>query len=247
MDSVGLEKRLAINTDELAKEIFLANAYSSNAQNRIGEIKQEIDQCAFMARLHILKYEFDKAEKMFEVAVKYDENKTFILEFADFLLQQNKFSAANLQFMEALSFLMNVPPANNSQHYLQIGTVLNGLGISNMELNEFELARQFLDEALELNKNSIYENRDIDVLRVYCESLMLRGKLFSLNNKDSEAKKCLENALQVNSTLKEVAPRLFLQDRALILTSLTSFKSGRAIEDKERIPGRDIKHIQNIA
>ena len=137
LDSVNLAERLKINTEEKDKdEAIIAEKQESVAQKE-KQIQQDINQCVFKAELHILKYEFKKAEYLFELALKYDvTNEKLIFQFAYFLQKQNNFDKAIQRYEEALEIYRALSEKNPDAYNFPVcGTLIN-MGLLYEELLE---------------------------------------------------------------------------------------------------------------
>jgi hypothetical protein len=103
LDSVNLEKRLALNSREKTKEKVLVDTLQKNIAKREEEIRQDINICLFKARLHKLDYEWAEAERFYDLALAYDEgNFNVVFEVAHFMQSQNQFSKALSSYKKAL-------------------------------------------------------------------------------------------------------------------------------------------------
>lgn len=104
LDSVNLENRLATNTQELQKEESSGNALQKDIEKRKLQVKQDVSQCMFKGRLHILQYDYATATKSFLLAIQYDSSNTNnLFEIASFFLDQKSDSLANKYFNQLLS------------------------------------------------------------------------------------------------------------------------------------------------
>ena len=104
LDSVNLEERLATNTEELRKEESSGNDFEKNIEKRKLQIKQDVSQCMFKSRLHILKNDYTTATQTYLLALQYDSSNTDnLLEVASFLLTQKSDSLAKKYFDQLLS------------------------------------------------------------------------------------------------------------------------------------------------
>ncbi len=105
IDSVNLESRLHTNVEELRKEEASGNYSPQNIGKRKLQIKQDISQCMFKARLHILKYDYNTARQTYLLAIQYDSSNTEnLLEVGSFFLNQNESGLAKKYFDQLLSF-----------------------------------------------------------------------------------------------------------------------------------------------
>ena len=99
LDSVDLEQRLATNQAAMEKEQSLIDTLQVSLAERAQQIKQDVNQAVFKARLHILQYEFGQAEESFELALEYrGEEVSLLSEYAYFLQEQNRFKKAKRQY-----------------------------------------------------------------------------------------------------------------------------------------------------
>jgi tetratricopeptide (TPR) repeat protein len=105
IDSVNLESRLNTNVVELRKIEATGNYSPQNIEKRKLQIKQDISQCMFKARLHILKNDYTTARQTYLLAIQYDSsNIEILLEVGSFFLNQNDSVLAKKYFDQLLSF-----------------------------------------------------------------------------------------------------------------------------------------------
>ncbi|MEO6730728.1 MAG: tetratricopeptide repeat protein [Ferruginibacter sp.] len=108
LDSVNLEKRLLTNTVELKKELLANPAARKNIEWRKEQIKNDVSQCMFKARLHILKSEYTTAKENYLLAIKYDSlNKEHLWEVGSFFLNQKEAVLAKSYFDKMIGFSQN--------------------------------------------------------------------------------------------------------------------------------------------
>ena len=102
LDSVNLKERLATNMQELQKELQGNNIGS--IEKRKLQIQQDVSQCMFKSRLHILQNDYKTATETYLLAIQYDSSNTDnLLEVATFLLNQQSVDLAKKYFDQLLS------------------------------------------------------------------------------------------------------------------------------------------------
>ncbi|WP_282773948.1 tetratricopeptide repeat protein, partial [Phaeodactylibacter xiamenensis] len=150
LDSVDLKRRLATNTAEKEKEEALIGELEESMASRDEQIEQDINQSVFKARLYILKYEFTKAEEMFELALQYSpEDEELIFEFAFFLQEQNRFKKAIKRYEEALEKYRTLAEKNPDVYLPDVAGTLNNLGVGRRENRERGQATAVYEEVQE--------------------------------------------------------------------------------------------------
>jgi len=104
LDSVNLEDRLASNLQQLQKEESPGINAGRNVEKRMLQIQQDVSQCMFKGRLHILRNDYKTATQSYLLALKYDSSNTDnLLEVATFLLNQHSGDLAKKYFDQLLS------------------------------------------------------------------------------------------------------------------------------------------------
>ena len=225
MDSVDLVTRLAMNTAAKEKEEELIETLEESVANREEQIVQDVNQCVFKAELHILKYEFDKAEEMYELALLYDkDNVELSLEFALFLEKQNKFKKARCQYDKVLITIRKLSDINPSAYLPTLAVTLNSLGVVKSFQYDLSAATKDFEEALAIYWKLSKTNRS-----VYLSGLAMTLNNLGITKSDmqdfSEAKKYYEKALVIRRRLLKNNPNnAYLSNLALTLYSLGGVK-----------------------
>lgn len=210
LDSVDLEKRLAMNSKEKAKEEALRGTLQKNIEKRNEEIRQDVNMCLFMARLHKLEGEWIQAEKLYDLAVQYDKsNFEVTFEAAHFMQIQNQFAKARIYYEKAFS-QSNIPDEKS--------LILNNLGNLLQVTNEMSEAKKTYEEALKIRRKLAEENPHV-YLPYVATTLNNLGILLKVNNDMSGAKKAYEEALEIRRELAEKSP-IYLADVATSLNNL---------------------------
>lgn len=220
LDSVDLEKRLATNTRENQKDSALIKERETSIASRNEQIRQDISQCVFKARLHILKYEFEKAEQMFELALQYaPDDEGLMYEFACFLQKQNKFKTARNYYEKSLAARRVLVEKNPDEHLPGLAATLNSLGILLKANSEMAQAKALYEEALEIRRTLAEKNPGVYLPDV-AVTLNNLGILLRANNEMARAKAYHEEALEIRRALAKKNPDAYLQDIAATLNNL---------------------------
>ncbi len=220
LDSVDIERRLALNTSEKQREEDLVDTLQSSIAQREKQIQQDINQCIFKANLHILEYQFDKAETLFELAVQYAPTNTDILfEFAYFLQKQNRFQKALIYYPKVLQLLDSLAQKNPDIFQPDMASTLNNLGILLSDNNEMDQAKKHYQEALQIRRQLAQKNPDVFQPDV-AMTLNNLGNLLSDNNEMDKAQKHYQEALQLYRKLAQKNPDVFQPYVATTLNNL---------------------------
>ncbi len=145
IDSVNLESRLNTNVEELRKEEASGNYSLQNIEKRKLQIKQDISQCMFKARLHILKYDYNTARQTYLLALQYDSSNTEnLLEVGSFFLNQNDSSLAKKYFDQLVSFSRT--DYAKAMAYADIGNSYKNIGVYEEAEKYYPLAVKILSQ-----------------------------------------------------------------------------------------------------
>jgi tetratricopeptide (TPR) repeat protein len=180
IDSVNLENRLATNLAELQKPASLPNESPKNIEKRRLQIKQDINQCMFKARLHILKYDYGTARQSYLLALQYDSsNIENLWETATFLLNQKEDTLAKKYFDRVLSL--------TNTDYTK-ATALADLGSVYKNIGAYEEAEKYYPQAIKIltqlytKHPEEYRSTLTDVLNRF-GSLYYEWEFYSIANK----------------------------------------------------------------
>ncbi|HNI43553.1 MAG TPA: tetratricopeptide repeat protein, partial [Chitinophagales bacterium] len=216
LDSIDLEKRLALNSSQKAKEEALRDTLQNSINERTKEMRQDVQICLLKAQLHKLDYEWAKAEKYYDLALQYDEgNYDVTFEAAYFLAEQNQFTRAINYYQKALA---------QAREDNERATVLNNLGALLYANNEMSAAKKHYQEALQLYRQLATKNPDAYLPDV-ATTLNNLGNLLKNNNEMSVAKTYIEEALQITRQLATKNPDAYLPDVATTLNNLGALLS----------------------
>lgn len=220
LDSVDLALRLATNAAAMAKENELMDTLAARVAKRSEQMAQDVEQCVFKARLHILKYEFKEAEEMYELALQYQkDDESLIFDFALFLQEQNRFKKANNYYEEALSLYRSLSQKNPEVYLPDVAGTLNNMGILSSANNEIELAEKQFAEALLLYRGLSDRNSEVYLPDV-SSTLHNLANLSRINNDLELAEKQYAEALTIRRALSQKNPEVYLPDVAGTLNNL---------------------------
>ncbi|MBK9962730.1 MAG: tetratricopeptide repeat protein [Saprospiraceae bacterium] len=208
LDSVDLEKRLALNSSEMAKEKSLRDTLQKNIGRREEEILLDINMCLLNARLRILDNEWAEAEQMYDLAVKYDTgNFAITIVVANFMNQQNEFTKARIYYEKAIA--QSKDSSSQSKSFTKFGLFLQ-------HNNDMNGAQKAYEEALQIQRKLAEKNPNIYLPDV-ASILVNFGLSLHMNNNINEAEKVYEEALQIRRKLAKKNPDLYLSDVATTL------------------------------
>lgn len=157
---INLAQRLETNTKEKKKEIAIISQAQKSVFKRDKQIIQDIANCIFKAQLHQIKFEYDEAADMYELALKYDSDNPFIqYEYALILIKQNKFNKAHPLLSKASQkyrvFAKIIPQVNLPK----LAMTLNNLAIIHQRKNELDSAKNNFEEALAIRRCLVQVNK----------------------------------------------------------------------------------------
>ena len=197
LDSVDLEKRLAINASAKKKEEALIDTLSQSIAKREQQMEQDIKQCLFKAELHELKHEYAEAEKYYKMAVKYDStNFDNFWKLNEFLFNQNQSDSLILYARKMMQIAENDEEKASGITYL-------GLGLHYQ--TQDSLAIYAYERALKIYKDLAKESPDqydTDVARVLNNLGISNSNLYHY----SEAVSAYEKALEIYRKLTKENP-----------------------------------------
>ena len=168
LDRVNMEERLATNTKELQMEES-SGPGSQNVERRKQQIKQDVSQCMFKSRLHILKYEYQTARQTYLLALQYDSsNIDNLWEVASFLLNQKEDSLAKKYFGQLLSL---------THTDYDKAVALADIGMAYKNIGGYEEAEKYFPGAIKI-LNQLYQ-KDPNAYRVTLTNVLTNfGSLY---------------------------------------------------------------------
>jgi tetratricopeptide (TPR) repeat protein len=214
LDSVNLEKRLALNSSAKAKEKALVDTLQKNIAKREEEMRQDVRMCLFKARLHKLDYEWANAERFYDLAIAYDEsNLEVVFEGAYFMDKQNQFTKALTYYEKALTL---------TGHSFNKSLIFNNLGNLLLDNNEMVRAKKAYEEALMIRRQLAEKNPEVFLPDV-AMTLNNLGNLLQTNKEMGAAKQAYEEALLVLRKLALKNPQVYNLDVAATAINLGLF------------------------
>ncbi|MDX2248675.1 MAG: tetratricopeptide repeat protein [Bacteroidia bacterium] len=181
-------------------------------------IHQGIENYKLKARLCVLDYRFDEAERSFQKAVDADTTDfDNVFEFANFLREQNRFMLSVKQYKRALEL------AASLTHQAD---VLHNLGIVWSVQNDYLQALVVLEEALKIYQ-SLAEADPSAHLPYVATTLHNLVSIWTAQNDYARGVSVYEEALNIYRRLANNNPELYLAYVARAQNSL-----GKALADK---------------
>jgi tetratricopeptide (TPR) repeat protein len=169
LDSVNLEKRLGINTLALQKEESSATGSLKNIERRKQQMQQDVSECMFKSRLHILKYDYQTAKQNYLLALAYDSlNTDNLWEVSVFLLNQKEDSLAKKYFDK----LLLLTPGDNEKALL-----LTEIGNAYTSSGAYEEAEKYYPAAVKIF-NELYEKNPVAYRAALAKTLINFGQLY---------------------------------------------------------------------
>jgi len=169
LDSVNLEERLGTNAAALQQEESSATGSLKTIEKRKQQIQQDVSECMFKSRLHILKYDYQTAKQSYLLAVAYDIlNTANLWEVAVFLLNQNEDSLSKKYFDRLLS----LTPGDNEQALL-----LTKIGNAYTNRGAYEEAEKYYPAAIKIF-NELYEKNPAAYRTTLAKTLISFGQLY---------------------------------------------------------------------
>ena len=170
LDSVNLVERLGTNAAALQEEESSVTGSLNNIERRKQQINQDVSECMFKSRLHILKYDYQTAKQNYLLALAYDSlNTDNIWEVAVFLLNQKEDSLAKKYFDKLLS----LTPGDNEKALL-----LTEIGNAYTNRGAYEEAEKYYPPAIKIF-NQLYEKNPVGYRAALTNTLINFGKLYN--------------------------------------------------------------------
>ncbi|MDX2248676.1 MAG: tetratricopeptide repeat protein [Bacteroidia bacterium] len=174
-------------------------------------IHQGIENYKLKARLCVIDYRFDEAERSFRKAVEADTmNFDNVFEFADFLRKQSRSKLATQQYERALQ-LATLPE--------QRAMAQNNLGTTLTDQNDYTRAITVYEEALKIYRKLAKAKPDTYVPEVAL-TLNNLGVALEAQNDYSRAIAAYEESLIIRRRLAEANPEIYLPGVAATLNNL---------------------------
>ena len=124
MDSINLEERLRFNKAQGEKESRNITELQERLYYRKVQSEQDVQACILMARLYVLKFEWDRVAYYYDLALEFDEqNLAVIEEAALFYIRQNNNSKARNLYKEGLQQAKGV--LSRAAFFYMIGSLLS--------------------------------------------------------------------------------------------------------------------------
>lgn len=208
-------EKLVENIDRADKEISKVEQIEKEIEERKNKAKitkeESIKSLILKARLCVFDFQFELAETQYEIAIAADPtNFDNILEFADYLREQNQFNKALPLYKEALSL---------AEGDFDRANALNSLGILYGSIHQFPDALSSYKKALEIAERLEEENPGANLPHV-ATILNNLGALYNDLNRHEEALKSYNRALEIREKLAAGSPAAYLPYVATTLNNL---------------------------
>jgi tetratricopeptide (TPR) repeat protein len=220
LDVLNTEKLLETlkKTDEESTRI---KKLQQNIDERKREVKNKrketVQALILKARLLILDFQFDQAEKHYQEAIKAEPNNVEnIFEFAVFLQKQNRHLQARPLYEKVLTMVTNEE---------EEATSLNNLGNLYSDTNQYKEAQAAYTRALKI-REELAEKNPATYLTDVAMTLNNLGILYKATNQYKEAQAAYTRALKIYEELAEKNPATYLTDVAMTLNNLGIFYFG---------------------
>lgn len=222
LDSVDLEKRLALNSREKTKEEALRDTLQKSIQKREEEIRKDVNMCLFKAGLHELDLEWDKAGIFYDLIIKYNSDDVEALfDAALFMQSQHQYDKALKCYENILVVFRQLSEKDPNVYMPDVATTLNNIGNLFSDKNEMSNARHAYEEALRIRRILCEKNPDVYLPDV-AHALNSWGLFLSRNNDMIDAKKAYEEAILINTLLSDKQPDVYLPFLATNLNNLAN-------------------------
>lgn len=205
-EQINIAERLEINTQENEKDGQIVEEKLENISKREKQIKQDIANCIFKAQLHQIKFEYDKAAEMYELALKYDSDNPFIqYEYALILIKQNKFNKAHPLLSKASQKYRLLSKANPQYNLPKLAMTLNNLGNIQFFHNKIDSAKNNFEEALVIRRDLVQHNKERYEPEL-AETLNNLGMVYYSKVQNDTALVLLEECLAIRRKLAALNP-----------------------------------------
>lgn len=217
LDSMDIRGNLELQTTTRDRK--------DNITETLERKRRDINQCIFQAKLHTLKYEFEQAEEMYELAMEYDTtNVNLIFGYYALLKKRNKNEKAILLYEKAISIYKRKSETSPATYTPLVAEMLNSTGIFKSDNKDRVGAEKDYNEAL-----SIYRTLSKESPKKYLPLLGLTFNYLADLKKENEdiysAHKDYDEALFIYRNLAETNPDEFLPKAANVLNNLGNIRS----------------------
>jgi len=181
------------------------------------EMEKSIETYMLKARLLVMDFQFEKAEKFYRIAIEDGPDKfENIFEFALYMQKQNKHFDALELYQDALAV------AERKRSEEQIADVMNNLGALQSDLNDYPSAEKSFQRALEIREKLARENPNA-YLPYVANTLNNLGVFYWNRNDYPSAEKSYQRALEIYEKLARENPNTYLPYVANTLNNLGVF------------------------
>lgn len=201
LDSVDMEKRLAQNTEAIAKKEALINDLEKNMKKRDQQMAKDVNQVLLKAHLHVVHHDFKEAEAAYELALKYDPNNLKVLfEYAVFLEDHKHYAKSIQRHKEVLAGYRALHKKSSNQYWFELACILYDLGDLYAATYETQLAKEHYDEALKYYR--MLAEKDAPKYLPYVARILNHlGALWCKTEHYEDAEKRFEEALSIQRKL----------------------------------------------
>ncbi len=212
-------KLVKIEQKKIQGNIHLADNEIAKAEEII---QQQISKLMFQADLYAQDFQFDKAEKTYEIAAEADTtNYDNTFDFAYFLNNQN-------QHDRAIKYYLRVLKLAPSESY--IATTQNNLGVLYQTKNDYLAALKAYNRALEISER-LAKTNPATYERGVANTQNNLGRLYQGKNEYPAALNAYSKALEIRERLAKTNPAIYEPDVAMTQNNLGVF-----YEDKNEYP-----------
>lgn len=149
INSVDLEKRLALNAAAIEKEEELIEEIEKRMWKRKQEIEQDVSQVVLKARLQNIQQQYGKAEESYLLAYKYAyEDLNLVFEIAAFYHTNKEFRKCQPFYQKALYIYQKQEEEGRVPDPSKVAKIFSNYGSFLTDQKDYDGARQVLDSAL---------------------------------------------------------------------------------------------------
>ena len=220
LNAADLEQRLATNLAAKEKEGALVDELKEEIAQKKIELEQDISQCLFKAELHKLRFEFDKVEKMYELALKYDEDNIEVLaDYAIYLYQQKQMDKTDEIYTRVVTLAQKLVKDNPQKYWGYLSVFYNNFALLHQDRNDYAKAEELYKKSLKICYELAEEN-PMGYLPHIGGALINLGILNQKKLDYDKARNYYEKALKLFRKLEEDKPGVHVAKLSAVLLNL---------------------------
>ena len=221
LDDIDMRQRLEINAEGIERHPISMNEVPESIKQKAVKTKKDINLCVLKARLHVLKYEFEKAEEFFELALEYAPNdEGLMFDYTHYLYLQIRPEEAKSYYYQKVEQYRALAEKHPELYLPKLAGTLSNLGILlGKYFKELVPALSVDEEALSIRRQLAEKHPELYLPEV-ATSLYNLGIVLSDSKRSAEAQIAYGEALSIRRQLAEGHPEIYLHGVADCLFNL---------------------------